>query len=134
MNVKEILDSFGKNKREQARAEEMQRFAVGVGIAAIAGITTGLLVAPKSGKEMLAEMKSKAIGAMHTISNFIQAQSDALKDAAADTAETVSDAIEDVEGKTAGVVTEMKSGYRKIKNDVDKSNRNISKKLHESVK
>lgn len=129
MFIRDLLESLGAEKRKQARMKQTQRFAAGVGIAAIAGITTGILIAPKSGKETMDNMKDKANDTVEAIKNFVQQKSDTLKDAATDTAQKVSDAIEDADKKSAGVGKEVKNGYKRFKNDVHKTKQGIIKKL-----
>ena len=126
MNTKDFFELFGK----QARTKEMQRFAIGVGIAAIAGIITGVLIAPKSRKKI----KDKAISTVEDIGDFVQKKSKTIKDTADDTVQKVSDAIQDMDEKTTGVAKEMKNGYKKIKKDVDQTKQAISQQLHEDIK
>lgn len=128
MNSKNMLDLFSKNKKKHSRAGEIGRFAAGVGIAAIAGIITGILIACKSGKETQADIKNKAISTAETVENFVQEKSNKIKTAVADTARKVSDTIENADDKATIIAKEIEDGYEKIKEDVDKIKKDISRK------
>lgn len=134
MSISDLLETLGKEKRRQARAKESLRFATGMGIAALAGVTTGILIAPKSGKEIVNAMKDKTNSTVETLKNLMHKGSDTVKDAAADTAQKASDVINDAKEKTAGVEKEVKAGYKRIKKDIYKTKQGISRRIHESVK
>lgn len=60
MSMKNFWDLVTQDKREQARAKAAKQIAVGVGVAVIAaaaGVATGILLAPKPGKETWEELK-----------------------------------------------------------------------------
>ena len=61
----DLLDLINKEKREKERIKTAQRFAVGIGIVAAAGVATGIVFAPKSGKKTLEDLKKKAVDTMN---------------------------------------------------------------------
>jgi hypothetical protein len=54
MALKDLLDITGKEKKRKQKVKTAKMIALGVGVAAVtaaAGVATGILIAPKSGKE-----------------------------------------------------------------------------------
>jgi hypothetical protein len=60
MHMKNFWDMVTQDKRKQEKAKAAAQLAVGVGaivIAAAAGVATGILIAPKSGRETREDLK-----------------------------------------------------------------------------
>jgi len=60
MGMKNFWEMVTQDKKEQERAVAARQIAIGVGavvIAAAAGVATGILIAPKSGKETWDDLK-----------------------------------------------------------------------------
>ena len=51
MSMRNLLDLVSKEKIKKERKKAAQKFAVGMGVVATAGVATGILYAPKSGKK-----------------------------------------------------------------------------------
>lgn len=117
MILRDLLELVSKEKRRKERLKKAQKFAVGMGVVAAAGVATGILIAPKSGKETREDLKNKAVKAVETI-----------KDSAAHAAEEVSNVIKDVHAKTEDVKKDIKDGYHEI------TAKNISNEFNEAVK
>jgi gas vesicle protein len=124
MVFKGLLNSLNKqNKRRQAM-KSAQQIAVGVGVvtlAAASGVATGILLAPKSGKETREEMKNKVI----SFNDAVQKKTDAVKDTVAQAAQNVGNTLKDIHCKTEGVQKDMKDGLNEIKKDVHNTAGNI---------
>lgn len=72
MILRDLLDLVSKEKRKRARVKAVQKFAVGMGVVAAVGVATGILFAPKSGKETLEDLKKKAVNTVETIKDKVQ--------------------------------------------------------------
>ena len=114
MIIKDLIHLVYKEKRKKDRAKVVQNIAVGMGVVAVAGVATGILIAPKSGKELREDMKKKAINTVETLKEKV---------------EDVKDKMEDAKEKTEEVNKEIKDGYDEIKKDINETAKNISKKL-----
>jgi hypothetical protein len=67
MALKDLLDLTGKEKLRKKRTKTVQTIAVGVGAvvaAAAAGVATGILIAPKPGRETREDLKQTCIHGM----------------------------------------------------------------------
>jgi len=134
----ELLDSLNKEKRIKAkqieRVKATQKFAVGMGLAATAGMATGLLLAPKSGKQTREDLKENAVNTVDTIKDTVQKKAEMVKDSAAQAEQEAANIIKDIYGKTEGVKKDLKDGYHEINQDIHKTAESISKELNLSVK
>lgn len=90
MNIIDFVNLVSKDKREEARVKAVQRFVVGIGIAGVVGVATGLLFAPKSGKETRIIIKEKGIDTLENIKDTVRMKVDTVKD-------VVDHAVKDVE-------------------------------------
>lgn len=79
MILGDLLDLINKEKREKERIKTAQRFAVGIGIVAAAGVATGIVFAPKSGKETREDLKKKALDTVETIKKTSQKKGELVK-------------------------------------------------------
>jgi len=129
MIFRDLLDLVSKEKRKRESAKAVKKFAVGMGIVATVGVATGILFAPKSGKEIRENMKNNAVNTVNTIKDTVQKKAETVKDSAAHAAQEIIDVIKDVQGKTEGVKKDFKSGYHVITQDVHKTAENISEEL-----
>ncbi|MHB8064398.1 MAG: YtxH domain-containing protein [Ruminiclostridium sp.] len=134
MILRKLLDLVNKDKRKKERAKAVQKFAVGISTAAVAGVAAGILFAPKSGKETRENLKKKAVNTVGTIKDTVEKKAEAVKDSAAHAAQEVSGVIKDVHGKTEGIKKDIKNGYHEITQDIHKTAENISKEIDKSVK
>ena len=103
MILRDLLDLVSNEKRKKERAKAAQKFAVGMGVVATVGVATGILFAPKSGKETREDLKSKAVDTMETIKDTVQKNVETVKDSAVHAAQEVRNAIKEVHEKTEGV-------------------------------
>ena len=134
MILRDLLDLVSKEKRKKERVKAAQKVTVGMGIIAAVGVATGILFAPKSGKETREDLKKKAVNTVVTIKDTVQKKSEAVKDSAADAAQKASNAIKDVHGKTERVKKDIKDGYHEITQDIHETAENISNEPNKPVK
>jgi gas vesicle protein len=133
MILRDLLDMVSKEKRKKERVKAAQKFAVGMGVVAAVGVATGILFAPKSGKETREDLKKKSLNIVETIKGTVQKKAETVKDSAAHAAQEVCNVIKDVHGKTEGIKKEIKDGYHEITQDIHKTAENISNELNKSV-
>lgn len=129
MILNDLLDLVGKEKRKKERVKAAQRFAVGMGVVAAVSVTTGILFAPKSGKETREDFKKKAVNTVETIRNTVQKKAETVKDSAAHAAKVAYNVIKDVHEKTESVKKDIKDGYHEMTQDIDKTAEIISNEL-----
>jgi len=129
MIIKDFLDKANKEKRRKERMKVAQNIAVGLGVVATAGVATGILIAPESGKDTRENMKKKAISTVETIKDTLQKKADAIKNSADDAKFEVNEAVEEAKEKTEIVKKDIKEGYDEIANDISKTAKNISSKI-----
>jgi len=133
MILRDLLDLVSKEKRKKERVKVAQKFAVGMGVVAAVGVATGILFAPKSGKETREDLKKKALNIGETIKGTVQKKAETVKDSAAHAAQEVCNVIKDVHGKAEGVKKDIKDGYHEITQDIHKTAENISNEFNKSV-
>ena len=85
MSMRNLLDLVSKEKIKQEREKAAKKFAVGMGVVAVAGVATGVLIAPKSGKEIRENMKIKAVNTVEAIKDTVQKKVETAKDSAVST-------------------------------------------------
>ena len=86
MILKDILNLVNKDKRKRERMKVAQKIAIDateLSVAAAAGPATGILFAPKSGKETREDLKTKAVDAVETIKDTVEKSIETMKDSAA---------------------------------------------------
>lgn len=118
--LRDLLD-VGKEKRKKERVKATQKFVVGMGAVAAAGVATGILFAQKPGKEAREDLKKKAVNAAETIKDTVQKKTDAVKDSVAHATQEVSNIIKDVHGKTENVKMDIKNDYYETAQDNNKT-------------
>lgn len=117
MALRDLLDSTGKEKKRKERAKATRDIAIGVGIAtfsAAAGIATGMLIAPKSGRETRKDMKDNTL----SFNNAVEKRAKAFKKSTAHSAQMVGDAIKEVHEKSGSIGSDIKAGLHEIKQDI----------------
>ena len=129
MIFKDLLDSVNKEKRRRERAKVAKKVAVGMGIVATIGVATGILIAPKSGKETRKDMKNKVVNTVETIKDTVQKNVETVKDSAANAAQEVRNVIKDVHGRTEGVKNDIQDSGDEIQQNIHKIAKNISNEL-----
>lgn len=60
MHIKEIIDMINKGRIRKVRRGNAGKFAIGASVGTVIGIFTGLLLAPKSGREMRKDLANTA--------------------------------------------------------------------------
>ncbi len=116
MILRDLLDVLSKERRRKEKIEAVQNIAVGIGIVTAVSVATGILFAPKSGKETREEMKIKAVNTVETIKDTIQRKAEIMKESADHAAQGISNVIKDVHVKT-----------ERIKEDIHPKEENIKK-------
>ena len=134
MTMRNLLDLVSKEKRKRERVKATQKLVAGMGLVAAAGVTTGMLFAPKSGKEIRKDFKKMAANTVESIKDTVQRKAESVKDSATYAAQEVSNVIKEVHGKTEAVKKDVKDGYDEITQDIHKTVENISNELNKSVK
>ena len=93
MILGDFLDLINKDKREKERIRTAQRFAVGIGVVAAVGVATGIVFAPKSGKQTREDLKKKAEKTVETIKKSAQKSAESVKTSAEHAEQKVSNVI-----------------------------------------
>jgi len=130
MILRDLLDLVSKEKRRQERVKTAQKFAIGMGAVAALGVATGIVFAPKSGKETRKDIKNVAVNTVEKIRDTVQKKAETVKDSAAHAAQEVSNVIKDVHGKTEGIKKDIADGGHEIILDIHKTAENISNGLN----
>ncbi len=133
MILRDLLDLVSKEKRRQERVKTAQKFAIGMGVVAAAGVATGIIFAPKSGKETRKDLKNKYFKCCSAMKDTLHKKVEMAKDYAEDAEQKATDIIKDVAEKTEAVKKNIKESSHEIKEDVHKTAENISKELDKSV-
>ncbi len=130
MILKDLLDSVSKEKRKKERVKTVQNWAVGMGAAAAVGVATGILFAPKSGKETREDLKKKAGNTVEAIKDTFHKEAKTVKDFADHAAQKAGEIIKDVHGKTEGEIKDSKDGSHEIPQDIHKIGEEIPNELN----
>ena len=129
MKLEDIIKTVSKLKRKNSKTKVTQKMAVGMGVIATVGVATGILIAPKAGKETIEDLKKTALKPAEAIKDMVQKNTDTMKDTTHQVAQEVSDVMEDVSEKSEDIQKEFKNGYTKVAKDINKTAENISKKF-----
>jgi len=121
MILNDLIDLVSKEKRKKERVKVAQKLAVGMGVVAAVSVTTGILFAPKSGKETRECLKKKAVNTVETIKDTIQKKAETVKDSAAHAAKEAYNVIKDVQGKKEIVKKDIKDDYHEMTQDIHKT-------------
>ena len=129
MKLEDIIKTVSKLKRKNSKTKVTQKMAVGMGVIATVGVATGILIAPKAGKETIEDLKKTALKPAEAIKDMVQKNIDIMKDTTDQVVQEVSDVMEDVSEKSEDIQKEFKNGYTKVAKDINKTAENISKKF-----
>ena len=121
MSIRDLFDLVNKEKRKRNKVKTVQRIAVGVSVATTIGIATGILLAPKSGKETREDMKKKALDTEENIKDTVKKKVDSVKESATQVAQNINNVIHGVHCKTEGIKKDMKDGYHDITQEIQKT-------------
>lgn len=113
MILRDLRDLIGKDRREQERAEAIRMCAIGMSIAAVLGVATGILIAPQSGRETRQDIKEKAANTADLIKSTVQDQIYIMKDSLADACEETSEAIKESQAKAEKVKKDVTDTTKK---------------------
>lgn len=127
MMIKDLIESAGKEKRKQERVKVIRKVVVGMSVVAVAGVATGILLAPKSGKETREDLKIKAVKTIQNIKSTVREKAEAVKDSVTHAEQEIGNVIKDVHEKTEVVKKDIKDGSHEIKQDIHKAAENISR-------
>ncbi|MFZ3131556.1 MAG: YtxH domain-containing protein, partial [Desulfosporosinus sp.] len=125
----DLVDLVSKEKRKKERVKVAQKLAVGMGVVAAVSVTTGILFAPKSGKETREYLEKKAVNTVETIKDTVQKKAETVKDSAAHAAKEAYNVIKDVQGKKEIVKKDIKDGHHEMTQDIHKTAEIISNEL-----
>lgn len=129
MILNDLVDLVGKKKRKKEGVKAAQRFALGMGVVAAVGVTTGILLAPKSGKETREDLKKKVVNTVETIKDTVQKKAVTVKYSTAHAAKEAYNVIKDGRDKTECVKKGIKDGYHEMTHDIHKAAEIISNEL-----
>ena len=107
MILADLLDLINKDKREKLRIKTAKKFAIGIGVVAAGGVATGILLAPKSGKETRENFKKKAVSAAETIKDTVQKKAEMVKTSATHAEKEISKLIKNLNDKSEEVKKEL---------------------------
>jgi len=127
MTLEDFLDLVNKKKVENEKVISAQRFALGVGVAAIVAVAMGILFATKSGKEARDNMSKKVIDTVETLKDKIQENAESVKDTEVYAVQKMSDAVKNLDGKAEDVKKDIQNGYHDIAGHIQKTASHISK-------
>lgn len=120
-----LFEMAQKEKRRKMTGKTIQKVAMVTGIAvlsAAAGLVTGILIAPKSGKETRNDLKKK----VEETADAFKAEAGKVKDTVKDSIKEADDVIHDVHGKTKDVKNDITAGINKVKQDIHKTAENMT--------
>jgi len=127
-----------KREREKERVKAAQKLAVGMGVVAAAGGATGIIFAPKSGKETREDLKKEAINSVETIKDTVQKKAATVKDSTAHASQELCKkyvmSSKKFMKKGQAVKNDIKDSYHEITQDIHKTAENISDEFNEFVK
>lgn len=126
MNIKNLIALVSKEKRNKERVKAMQKIALGLGVAATAGVTAGIIISPKLSKAKSEDFKKKALDAVETINDTVEKKAEKVKNFTNHAAQKTSNVIEDGYEKSESVKKDIKNGYDEISKDINKVTENIS--------
>ncbi len=109
MVLRDLLDVLSKERRRKQKIKAVQNIAVGVGIVTAVSVATGVLFAPKSGKETREDIKVKAVNTVENIKDTIQKKAGSMKESVDHATLGISNVIKDVH---------MKVKAERIKEDI----------------
>lgn len=121
MILRDLLDVLSKERRRKEKIKAVQNIAVGIGIVTAMGVATGVLFAPKSGRETRENMKIKAANTVETIKDTIQKKAEIMKESADHAAQGISNVIKDIHVKAEGLKEDIHTKKEKISNEIIKS-------------
>ena len=92
----------GKEREEKgSKKRSNQKAAVGVGVGTLVGLTAGVLLAPKSGKETREEIADNAKKAAGSITNNTKKAAGKITEASKKAMETIRESVGDIKEKIA---------------------------------
>jgi len=94
MIFNDLLDLVNKEKRKQERARSAQTFAVGMGVAAVVGIGSGMLYALCTGEKTRGYLIKKVENTVDAIKKKTKSAKKFVDDAAKDVSDVIIDANE----------------------------------------
>jgi gas vesicle protein len=111
MILRDLLELINKEKRRKEKVKAARKFAIGMGVVAAVGVASGIVFAPKSGKETREDLKNIAVTTAETIKERVQKKAETVKDSAAHAAHEVVNVMKDIHEKTEGVKKNNKDGH-----------------------
>jgi gas vesicle protein len=111
MILKDLLELINKEKRRKERVKAARKFAIGMGVVATVGVATGIVFAPKSGKETREDLKNIAVTTVETVKERVQKKAETVKHSAANAAQEVLNVVKDIHEKAEGVKKHNKDGH-----------------------
>lgn len=82
---------------EYSVSRQGSNLAIGIGIGAMIGLAAGMLLAPKSGRETMEDLKSTATNTARTIKSTVRGKAEILQNSMQDMADKTENAIKDVQ-------------------------------------
>lgn len=132
MNIKNLITLVSKEKRNKERVKSIKKIVVGVGVAATAGVTAGIIISPKLSKVKSKDFKKKSLDAVENINDTVEKKAEKVKDLTNHVAQDTSNVIENSFEKSESIKKDIKKGYDEISKDIHKVTENISDELEPS--
>jgi gas vesicle protein len=134
MNLKDLQDLINRETMKKESGKTAQKFAVGIGLVAAAGLAAGIVFALKLSKETRKEINKKAADTVGNIKNTVLKDTEAVKDSAEQTSEDVNGTINEIHATTENVGKDIQKGSHAVTEDIHKTAEDISGDLHKSRK
>ena len=109
---------LSRKTRRMIAENAKKEFAIALLITAIAGVITGIMLAPKSGKGTRKDMKTKLEKATKNIEKTFEKGTEAVKDFAAQTSKEIHGDIKDAQKKAHEETNDMKHSYEEMKDNI----------------
>jgi gas vesicle protein len=87
------------------------KLAIGTFVAAVAGFVTGILLAPKSGKETREQIKQESMKAKDTAVEEVREKTEAVKEKATEVANDVSEKAKEVRDDVTAKAKDLKGSF-----------------------
>jgi|WetSurMetagenome_2_1015567.scaffolds.fasta_scaffold189412_1 gas vesicle protein len=82
MVTRDLLEDAAREKRKKEGIQFIQQVAVGMNTLAVAGVATGILIAPKSGKATLEDLMITAVKTVENTKNTVREKVEEMKGSA----------------------------------------------------
>jgi len=114
----------------------MKKLILGAGVLALTGAAASYICLKEFERREQKDMNDKMIDKVESINEAVQEKADKVKGVSADAAKKASHALNDAHGRSEQmqerkehIKKDLDAGFKKIKTDIHKTGKNISKEL-----